>query len=230
MVTGLSISNFETICLRYLLTILDIGIGNARLPRHLCSINEIWDRVKIYDGTDNAQACINISNKEIERLNISNKVSANFFEAINLNKWTKKYDLVITTWFTAGNFYPEGFPFDTYKSTDKKLDLTTNPKFTAIFKNAYELLVAGGEILIGACYIDNEATRLKQEESYRKMGMTVITDENDSFTATKEGFWSQRFSREKLYQYLPFAKPANFHFTPLDTYNYAMQVRIKLSG
>ena len=208
-------------------TILDIGIGNARIPRHLCGINEIWDRVEYYDGTDNAQACIDISQKEIQRLNISDKVSAYFIEASHLDKWTKKYDLVITTWFTAGNFYPDGFPFDTYKSSGKKLDLTSNSKFTCIFNNAYKLLHTGGEIIIGACYNDNEATRLKQEESYRKMGMTVITNENDSFTATKEGFWSQRFTREKLYHYLPFVKPSNFHFTPLDTYNYAMQVRIK---
>ncbi len=122
-------------------TILDIGIGNARIPRHLCSINEIWDRVKYYDGTDNAQACIDISQKEIQRLNISDKVSAYFIEASHLDEWTKKYDLVITTWFTAGNFYPEGFPFNTYKSSGKKLDLTSNPKFTCIFNNAYNFYI-----------------------------------------------------------------------------------------
>jgi SAM-dependent methyltransferase len=208
-------------------TILDIGVGNARIPRHLCSINEIWDRVKYYDGTDNAQACIDISQKEIQRLNISDKVSAYFIEASHLDQWTKKYDLVITTWFTAGNFYPDGFPFDTYKISGKKLDLTSNSKFTCIFQNAYGLLNPHGEVVIGACYNDNEATRIKQEESYDKMGMTVITDKNDSFTATREGFWSQRFTRGKLFHYLSFAEPSKIHFTPLDTYDYAMQVRIK---
>jgi hypothetical protein len=209
------------------ITILDIGVGNARIPHHLSGISEIWERVKQYDGTDNARGCIDISNKEIERLNISDRVSAHFFEASHLDKWTKKYDLVITTWFTAGNFYPDGFPFDTYKDSGNKYDMTNNPKFTGIFKNAYGLLNAGGEVVIGACYIDNNATRLKQEQSYRKMGMTVITDKTDSFTATREGFWSQRFSREQLYNYLPFAEPSRIHFTPLDTYDYAMQVRIK---
>ncbi len=209
------------------IAILDIGIGNARIPRHLSGINEIWARIKYYDGTDNAQACVDISNKEIERLNISDKVSAHFFEAINLGEWTKKYDLVITTWFTAGNFYPDGFSFDTYKDSVKKLDLTNNPKFTCIFQNAYGLLNPHGEVVIGACYNDNEATRIKQEESYNKMGMTVITDKNDSFTATREGFWSQRFTRGKLFHYLSFAEPSKIHFTPLDTYDYAMQVRIK---
>jgi hypothetical protein len=102
-----------------------------------------------------------------------------------------------------------------------------NTKFTRIFSHAYQLLHPGGEIVLGACYIDNDSTRLKQEESYRKMGMTIITDEKDSFTATKEGFWSQRFTREKLFSYLPFIPQSAFRFTDLDTYEYAWQVRIK---
>ena len=85
----------------------------------------------------------------------------------------------------------------------------------------------GGEIVLGACYIDNDSTRQKQEDSYRKMGMTVITDEKDSFTATREGFWSQRFTKEKLFSYLPSIPPSAFRFTNLDTYEYAWQVRIK---
>jgi hypothetical protein len=135
--------------------------------------------------------------------------------------------MVITTWFTAGNFYPDDFPFNSYKDSGKRLDLTTNKKFTSIFKNAYELLNEEGEIVIGACYKDNNATRLKQEESYRKMGMTVITDEHDSFTATKDEFWSQRFTKEKLFSYLDFIPQNQFRFTDLDTYEYAMQVRIR---
>jgi hypothetical protein len=59
------------------------------------------------------------------------------------------------------------------------------------------------------------------------MGQTIITDKNDSFTATKEGFWSQRFTKDKLRHYLRFVDPAKISFTPLDTYDYAMQVRIR---
>ncbi len=209
------------------LTILDIGIGNARIPRHLYGIREVWEKVKQYDGTDNARACVDISNKEIERLNIGDKVFAHFFDATNLNEWKKNYDLVITTWFTAGNFYPDDFPFHNYKESGNRPDLTSNPKFTGIFANAYNLLNPGGEVVIGACYLDNNATRIKQEEAYQKMGMTVITDEKDSFTATREGFWSQRFTKEKLYNYLSFTETSKIYFTPLDTYDYAMQVRIK---
>jgi hypothetical protein len=172
-------------------------------------------------------ACVDISNDVIGQLGIEDKVSAFFWDARDLDQLKKKYDLVITTWFTAGNFYPDDFPFDNYDGLVKRLDLTTNPKFTSIFKNAYGLLNDGGEIVIGACYKDNNATRLKQEESYGKMGMTVITDEKDSFTATRDEFWSQRFTKEKLFSYLPFIPKENFRFIDLDTYNYAWQVRIR---
>ncbi len=209
------------------ISILDIGIGNARIPKHLCGVKEIWDVVGEYDGTDNAMACVDISNKNIAELHIQNKVTAHFFEATNLNKWQKKYDLVITTWFTAGNFYPDNFSFENYKNSVQRLDLSKNEKFDTIFSAAYNLLNPEGELVLGACYLDNDSTRQKQEESYNKMGMTVITDAQDSFTATKEGFWSQRFTKEKLYSYLHFAAPEKIIITPLDTYNYAMQVRIK---
>ena len=207
--------------------ILDIGIGNARIARHLSGIKDIWDQIDFYDGTDNAIACVDISNEVIYQLGIQDKVSAFFLDAKNIDELNKKYDMVITTWFTAGNFYPDDFPFDTYKGSGQRLDLTTNKKFTSIFRNAYNLLNTGGEIVIGACYKDNNATRLKQEESYQKMGMTVITDENDSFTATKDQFWSQRFTKEKLFSYLDFIPEDKFIFTDLDTYEYAMQVRIR---
>lgn len=208
-------------------TILDIGVGNARIPKHLCGIKDIWDKIAFYDGTDNAMACVEISNKEISTLNISDKAAAHYFEATNLDKWNKKHDMVITTWFTAGNFYPDNFPFEKYKEEGQRLNLDQNLKFEKIFSAAYHLLNPGGEIVLGACYIDNKATRLKQEESYKKMGMTVITDANDSFTATKEGFWSQRFTKEKLYNYLSFTNPSKISFACLDTYEYAMQVRIR---
>lgn len=89
------------------------------------------------------------------------------------------------------------------------------------------MLQDGGEIVLGACYVDSDATRIKQEENYQKMGMSIVTDWEDSFTATKEGFWSQRFSPEKLYHYLNFVDSTKISFTTLDTYNFAMQVRIK---
>jgi SAM-dependent methyltransferase len=209
------------------ISMLDIGIGNGRVPMHLAGIQEMWDRIAQYDGTDNAEACIAITQKNMAELNLQDKVSAYLMDAKKLDTWHKKYDLVITTWFTAGNFYPDDFSFETYQDSEQRLDLNCNKNFTAILSNAYHLLHEGGEVLIGACYKDNDETRKKQEASYKKMGMTIITGAADSFTATKERFWSQRFTKEKLISYLPFVEPGKISFTNLDTYEYAMQVRIK---
>jgi hypothetical protein len=209
------------------ITILDIGIGNARIVKHLSAIPEMWDMIESYDGTDNAEICVNLSRKTVNKLKIENKVTVYFLDAIKLNQLQKQYDLIITTWFTAGNFFPENFPFENYNSLTEKIDLSKNEKFDTIFTFAYEMLNPNGEILIGACYIDNENTRKKQELSYKKMGMTVITDAKDSFTATKERFWSQRFTKEKIYNYFEFVKQDRISFTLLDPYNYAMQIRIK---
>lgn len=209
------------------LSVLDIGIGNARIAKHLSGIPEMWNMVASYDGTDNAEACVLLSRQTAKELKIDDKVTVYHEDAINLDKWNKKYDLIIITWFTAGNFFPTSFNFETYSTSDKTLDLSRNKKFETIFSNLYQLLNTEGEIVIGACYIDNNKTRLKQEDSYRKMGMTIITNEKDSFTATKEKFWSQRFTREKLLDYLSFVEPKKVLVKPLDTYDYAMQIRIK---
>jgi len=46
---------------------------------HLCGIKDIWDKVSFYDGTDNAMACVEISNNEIDSLKIRDKVAYSFF-------------------------------------------------------------------------------------------------------------------------------------------------------
>lgn len=209
------------------ITILDIGVGNGRIAKHLSGIDDIWQMIVEYDGTDNAEACVALSKQTAKSLKIDDKFSIFHIDATNLNQWDKKYDLIISTWFTAGNFYPENFSFENYSDSKKTLDLTKNEKFEIIFSNAYDLLNPGGEIVIGACYIENDGTRKKQEQSYLKMGMQIITTSNDSFTATKEGFWSQRFTPKKLQNYLHFVEKKKISFILLDTYNYAMQVRIK---
>lgn len=209
------------------LKILDIGIGSARIAKHLSGISDIWEMIDSYDGTDNTEACVTLSRKNAKELKIDDKVSVYLIDATELDSWNKKYDLIIITWFTAGNFYPTNFNFATYNPNKERLNLTKNEKFEKIFTNLYQLLNTNGEILIGACYIDNEQTRKKQEYAYCKMGMTITTDEKDSFTATKEGFWSQRFTQNKIYDYLPFISPNKISFFPLDTYTYAMQVRLK---
>ena len=89
-----------------------------------------------------------------------------------------------------------------------------------------KLLPLGG---MGRVYLalDSDTNRRRQEAAYLNMGMTIITGAEDSFTATREGFWSQRFTEEKMRRYCAFAPPEQISFTPLDTYQFAMQVRIQ---
>lgn len=103
------------------ITILDIGIGNARIAKHLSGISEMWEMIESYDGTDNAEICVNQSRQVAKELNIEDKVTIYFLDAVNLNQLKKHYDLIITTWFTAGNFYAENFPFENYAFLDKKI-------------------------------------------------------------------------------------------------------------
>jgi hypothetical protein len=208
-------------------SILDIGVGDCRVPKHLCGIKEIWEKIGAYHGIDNAAACLNISNSFISKLNISDKVQVSLLEADDIKLLHKKFDIIICTWFTPGNFNPESFSFENYDPANDRLDLSENERFSKIFRDAYDLLNEGGEIILGACYINKNETRLKQENFYRLLGMNVITDAQDSFTATKENFWSQRFTRDKIIRYCSFARAENISFQPLDTYEFAMQVRIK---
>lgn len=209
------------------ISILDIGVGSARVPKHLSGIPEIWAMIAQYDGIDNAWPCINLSKKLAEDLGIGDKFSVHFLEAHEIRSLNRAYDMIITTWFTPGNFYPDEFSFESYDPSEHRLDLTTNKKFNFIFSMAYELLNEGGEIVLGACYLDNDATRIRQENFYKKLGMTISTDAVDSFTATREKFWSQRFTKEKMRNYFSYVPEEKIVFKPLDTYDYAMQVRIK---
>jgi len=209
---------------KYPLRVLDIGIGDARVLKHFVWIKEIWGVIEHYDGIDVAQNCIDVSKKVIKDLKIEKKASVHLLDAVKLKTLTKKYDLIILTWFTAGNFYPFDFDFKKFKPG---YDMSANDKFTMIFKQAYELLNPNGEIIIGSMYIDNEATRKKQEDSYKHFGWKVITNGRDCFTTTKDGWWSQRFTKQRVYDYLSFIPKEKISFISLDTYDYAMMVRIK---
>lgn len=210
---------------KFPLEVLDVGIGDARILKHLVGIEEIWNAIEHYHGIDVAQNCVDISNKIIKDLKIEKKASVQLLDAVKLKDLKKKYDLIISTWFTVGNFYPFGFDFKSFKPGE--FDMSTNDKFSMILKQAYELLNPTGELIIGSIYIDNEKTRKHQEDAYKFWGWEVVTDERDCFTASKDGWWSQRFTKQRVYDYLSFIPKEKISFIPLDTYNYAMMVRIK---
>jgi len=206
------------------LRILDIGVGDGRVLQKIHSRTEDWELVDAYHGIDIADNCVSASRTLIADLGIQNAFVGKL-DACDLSRLkNQSYDLVICTWFTAGNLYPDSFNFENF---NHDFDLTENVKFTRVFKQAYERLNSGGEVVIGSAYLDNEPTRKKQEEAYRHFGWKVITDQRDSFTAAENGWWSQRFTPDLIRSYLNFAPPENINFIPLDNEEYAVMVRIK---
>jgi SAM-dependent methyltransferase len=206
------------------LAVLDIGVGDARIPKHLSGIDEIWSMISKYDGIDVAQNCIDISEKVAKDLNLTNKMNVKLLDAVNLKALNRKYDLILSTWFTVGNFYPFNFDFKNFKHGDPMLK---NDKFEKIFQQAYNMLNPKGEIIIGSMYIDNNETRKKQETAYKHFGWTITSDKTDCFTSSKEGWWSQRYTQKRVHDYLNFIPKSKISFIALDTYGYAMMVRIK---
>jgi SAM-dependent methyltransferase len=207
--------------------ILDIGVGNARIAMEIADINEIWGCIDYYLGIDNAQNCIEMAAENIKKYGLGNKVKLQLIEAEKLDEIDDKFDIVMTNWFTGGNFYPFSFNLKEIETNWHLFDLNTNDKFDMIMNKGFNLLNKNGELILGALYKQNDATRQKQEKSYLQMGMTIITKPEDTYTATKEGFWSQRFTEAQLYDYLHFANKENIEIIDLDNYDYAMQVRIK---
>jgi len=106
------------------LTILDIGMGDGRMLKLLSQNKEMWSAIEHYDGIDVAQNCIDISIKVVSELKINKKVTVKLLDAVDLKTIKKKYDLIISTWFTAGNFYP--FDFDFKKCTERHTHTETD--------------------------------------------------------------------------------------------------------
>lgn len=216
-----------------LLTVLDIGVGDSRIPL-LLSNEPIWKKIKVFVGFDNSKIEIKKSEQAIKERKLKNKVKIIYFDAANLERrerneiFKHKYDLIICTYFTPGDFKPDEIKIKTGKNglivPYPKKCLEPNRKFVKIFKGAYKLMKDNGKIVLGSTYIDTSVNRIRQEEFYRKCGMTIITSKKDSFAAAKEGFWSQRFTKDRIYSYFSWVKKENIKFIALDSYNFAQMV------
>jgi SAM-dependent methyltransferase len=207
------------------LAILDIGVGTGRIIKHLSGIPEIWNCIGSYTGIDNNENCLAIVQQNVKEWKL-NKVSIIPLQAKDIVTLGKKFDIIMSTWFTPGNFYPENFDFSTYDPAFKRLSLKHNPAFTALWTNARKMLKKKGMVILGSCYYQNDNTRIKQENFYKQCAMTVITDAKDSFTATGEGFWSQRFTPGQIKKYLQDAGFKKIKKIDLDDYSFAFQVHL----
>jgi len=213
------------------LFILDIGVGNGRLPL-LLSREPVWEKIGLYVGLDNSKIEISISKGLVKELQINDKVKIVYFDATNLDKkdsseiFKHQYDLVICTYFTAGNFKPDEIKIgkNGLLMPYPKSCLEPNKKFVKIFKAAYKLLNDKGKIVLSATYIDTDANRVRQQDFYKDCGMTVVTSKRDSFTMTREGFWSQRFTKNRVYAYFSWVNKEKIKFIPLDNYNFARMI------
>ncbi|HLD39182.1 MAG TPA: hypothetical protein VJB05_02620 [archaeon] len=215
------------------ISILDIGVGYGRIPL-LLSRDPIWRKIKMFIGFDNSLFELQRAKYTI-RGKIKNKTRIIYHDARDIYKkpinkiFRIKYDLVICTYFTPGNFKPLEIKLDTSKAGrikkyPKNL-LRPNMEFVKIFKNAYKLLNPSGKLVL-TIYNQSDENRIEQEKFYKKCRMHVITGKNDIFTATKEGFWSQRFTKEMIYEHFRWLQKGNIEFIPLDACNFAQIVII----
>ena len=207
--------------------VLDIGIGDARIPITLAEIEEVWKCIDKFDGIDISDDILRVAKDKIKKYNLSDKVNIKKFDAKNLNQLLdleQRYDLVICTYFTAGNFFPDSFSFD--ENIDDLDHSKIKNVFQKVFKPAFDLVRPSGELILGSIYIDNTNSALRQKQFYEKCGMTVI-NKIAPFTATKEGFWSFRFTKERIKEFFDWIDSDKINLINLDTYNFAMMVRIK---
>ena len=216
------------------LKILDIGTGDGRIPLAL-SENDVWEKIDLFIGIENSQLEVQKAIKSIQNNKLDDKVKIIYLDALDLGNKKEKlpeqqYDLIICTYFTPGNFKPDEIKIETDKNghivSYPKESLNPNRNFIKVFRAAYEMLDSNGKIFLGSIYIDTDENRKRQEDFYKKCGMNLITSNKDEFTATKEGFWSERFTKEKLYKYLYWLKKKNIVIIPLDSYNFAESVII----
>jgi SAM-dependent methyltransferase len=217
------------------LKVFDIGIGDGYVP--ISFKKKLLANIETYIGIDNSTRELEHCNRNVSKVELSNKIKTFEFDATNLNddsfrqKLPLPFHAVICTYFTPGNFRP-----DEIKLEEDELGhikpysveaLNPNKKFQKVFSEAYKLLCKNGKLILGSTYIESSATRLKQEEFYKNCGMNIITTEKDNFTATREGFWSERFTDEKVYSYLSWIPRENIRFLSLDKENFAQMIVMK---
>ncbi|MBM3264620.1 MAG: class I SAM-dependent methyltransferase [candidate division Zixibacteria bacterium] len=103
------------------------------------------------------------------------------------------YDLVFCLYFTPGNIRDKSGDMARY--TDAYLD--QNPRFVTVFSRFYRALKTGGTLLL-TIYKDTPEAEAAQIDFYEHTGQQVITPPGLRFVATREGFWSARWTRRSL--------------------------------
>ena len=131
------------------------------------------------------------------------------------------YDVVWSLYFTAGNFRDE---FDDIQKYDDTY-LDKNPKFITIISNFFRALKQGGKMFL-TVYKDKPETEAAQRTFYKKTGQTVITPLGSRFVATKENFWSVRFTEGSMLLNLAECgiKPSQVKFNDLNNISWLVEI------
>ena len=167
------------------LRIADIGCGNGYHG------NEFAPDCECYDGYEISREMARRTRSiwQQNKLTTARVIEA---DAANVNLDPESYDIAWSLYFTSGNFRDEmciGEYTEEY--------LNKNPKFIAIVKKFYKALVPGGKLFL-TVYKDTPETEAAQREFYKNTGQTVITPIGRRFVATKENFWSVRWTKESM--------------------------------
>lgn len=102
-------------------------------------------------------------------------------------------DIAWSLYFTSGNFREE---FDDIRKYDDAY-LDANPQFIKIISNFYNALRRGGKMFL-TVYKDAPVTEKAQRTFYKQTGQTVVTPLGSRFVATKENFWSVRWTKRSM--------------------------------
>lgn len=103
------------------------------------------------------------------------------------------YDVAWSLYFTSGNFREE---FDDLRNYDDSY-LDKNPAFIGIVGNFYNALKPGGKMFL-TVYKDKSETEDAQRTFYETTGQEVVTPLGSRFVATKENFWSVRWTERSM--------------------------------
>jgi SAM-dependent methyltransferase len=103
------------------------------------------------------------------------------------------YDLVFCLYFTPGNLRDSSRDLSFF--TDEYLD--HNPVFIGIVSRFVGALKPGGRMFL-TIYKDVPEAEAAQFDFYLNTGQHPITPQGSRFVATKEGFWSARWTRRSM--------------------------------
>lgn len=197
-------------------------LDNSYVPKSILEARQIQDRLIVrrfrgkklniadigcgdgYHGEIFAPGCNNYHGFEIssemakkasQRFSDMGLTNANVFEgdASKAELPEDFYDVAWSLYFTSGNFRDE-FD-DIVKYDDAYLD--KNPVFIRIISNFYRALRLGGRLFL-TVYKDKPETEQIQRTFYKQTGQQVITPLGSRFVATKENFWSVRWTEQSM--------------------------------